>query len=64
LQIKKHARNVRALRHVAMIFLRTNSMRPAFDIANLLALRPFGHGQAACALATYRRCKEDALTID
>ena len=44
-------------------------MRPAFDITAfdnyaLFALRPFGHGPAACALAMYRRGKEDALTID
>ena len=44
-------------------------MRPAFDITNLLALRPSGHGTAACALASCAlvisgRGMEDALTID
>lgn len=39
-------------------------MRPAFDIANKLTLRPFGHGTAACAPANYRPGMEDALTID
>ena len=39
-------------------------MRPVFDIATKLALRPFGHGTAACAPANYRRDMEDALTID
>lgn len=44
-------------------------MRPAFDIANKLTLRPYGHGTAACAQATCAlvisgRDMEDTLTID
>ncbi|WP_255746725.1 hypothetical protein [Lysobacter sp. CFH 32150] len=44
-------------------------MRPAFDIANKLTLRPSGHGTAACAptscaLVISGRGMEDALTID
>ena len=38
-------------------------MKPAFHFANLLALRPSGHGPGVAAPA-FDRCKEFVPTID
>jgi hypothetical protein len=52
LQLQKHARKVRDLRHCGEYFQlairHTNSMKPLFHIANTTALRPLRRGPAAC----------------
>jgi hypothetical protein len=50
LQGKKHARKVRDLRHCGDFYDTRISMKTLFDIANPTALRPYGHGPAACGL--------------
>ena len=54
LQLRKHARKVRDLRHCGDFSSTRLSMKPIFDIANTTALRPSGHGLAACVLS--HRC--------
>ena len=54
-------RIVRGLRHVATNFSRELSMHSAFDIVNLLALRPQACGEGTCMPANR---KDFAPTID
>jgi hypothetical protein len=50
LQLQKHARKVRDLRHCGDLFDTRISMKPFFDIANTTALRPTRRGLVACGL--------------
>ena len=63
LQPKKHARKVRDLRHCATFPTHEISMKAHFDIANPTALRPYGHGPAACGLLR-RECDKGFIPHD
>jgi hypothetical protein len=63
LQVKKHARKVRGLRHRATFSTTRISMKTLFDIANPTALRPYSHGPAACGLLR-RECDKGFIPHD
>ncbi|WP_460759061.1 hypothetical protein [Lysobacter fragariae] len=64
MQLKKHARKVRDLRHVATTKEFCIPMKLSFDIAKSYALRPNGHGPVALRLSNRECGTQDFIPHD
>ena len=64
LHSKIRTRKVRGLRHRGDFLQTRISMKSFLHIANPTALRPYGHGQAACGLLRNERARKDFIHHD
>lgn len=64
LHSKNRTRKVRGLRHRGDFLQTRISMKSFFHIANPTALRPYGHGPAACGLKCAERARKGFFLYD